>query len=244
MRRHLLLLPLLAVLTAAGCAPAPAGGDGAELLVLGASSSRVINEDLAALTDTRLTFLNAGSSTLIQQLADGAPGDVLITADEDSMQQAVSLGVARDPRVVATNSMTMVVPAGNPAGITSVEDLAEAAVIVCDTRVPCGASAQRISEAQGITLEPVSREQSALDVLGKVMAGRADAGWVYRTDARAAGAAVEIIDIPGAEDHPNSLMAAVTTTVVDKQAATELVSLLRSPEMARVWAEHGFTPVR
>ncbi|NLA54799.1 MAG: solute-binding protein [Corynebacterium humireducens] len=242
MPRPRLLVPLAAVLLAAGCTPVPTEAESPALLVLGASSTRVINEELAALSDADLEFLNAGTTTLVQQLADGAPGDVLITADEASMEQAVALGVARAPRVVAINSMVMVVPAGNPAGITSVEDLAGTTLVLCDERVPCGASNRRISDAQDLPLTPAFREYSVSDVLARVVSGQADAGWVYRTDALDAGAAVEVIDIPGAEEHPNTLLAAVTTTAVDKQAATDLVTLLHSPAMARVWEEHGFLP--
>lgn len=244
MRRRRLLLPLIAVLLTAGCSSALTEENPAVLVVLGASSTRVINEDLAALSDADLEFLNAGTSTLIQQLTDGAPGDVLITADEASMEQAVSLGVARAPRVVATNSMVMVVPAGNPGGITSVEDLTGTTLALCHAQVPCGTSAREISHAQGLTLSPTFLEHSVSDVLGRVVSGQADAGWVYRTDAAAAGDAVEVIDIPGAADHPKSLVVAVTTTAVDKQAAAELAALLGSPETARVWADHGFVPVR
>lgn len=48
--------------------------------------------------------------------------------------------------------------------------------------------------------------------LGKVTSGEADAAFVYRTDAAAAGDAVEIINIPLAEEYRNAIMAAVVTS--------------------------------
>ncbi|AGF72213.1 molybdate ABC transporter substrate-binding protein [Corynebacterium halotolerans] len=241
-----------------GCIPGTAGpgsadGDAGvtattEVTVLGAASTRVINEQLADLAGDltppqSLEFVNAGSSTLVQQLADGSPGDVLITADEATMGRAVDNGSVEDPQVVATNSMVMVVPAGNPAEITGVDDsLDDASVVLCDPQVPCGTVSRALIEELGVDIDPVSLEHSVSDVLGKVISGEADAGWVYRTDAAAAGEAVEVIDIPGAGDHPNSLVAAVTAGTDTPAGSRELVELLTSEKMARVWQAHGFTP--
>ena len=147
--------------------------------------------------------------------------------------------------MVATNSMVMVVPADNPAGITGVDDtLKNAKVVLCDSQVPCGDISQTLMKENNIELNPVSLEQSVSDVLGKVTSGEADAGWVYRTDAAAAGDAVKVIEIPHADKHPNDLVAAVTTTSGHQAEATQLLDLLASKEMAAVWEKHGFTPVQ
>ena len=82
----------------------------------------------------------------MQQLADGAPGDLFISADQKNMKKAVEAGNAKDPKVVATNSMVMVVPADNPAGITGGETdtLKNAKVVLCDSQVPCGDISQTL----------------------------------------------------------------------------------------------------
>ena len=49
-------------------------------------------------------------------------------------------------------------------------------------QVPCGAAAQKVEEAAGVDIKPVSEEQSVTDVLNKVTTGEADAGLVYVTD--------------------------------------------------------------
>ena len=61
---------------------------------------------------------------------------------------------------------------------------------MCAPEVPCGAATVKAEEATGVTLTPVSEEQSVTDVLGKVTSGEADAGLVYVTDVTAAGDAV------------------------------------------------------
>ena len=58
---------------------------------------------------------------------------------------------------------------------------------MCATEVPCGAATQKVEEASGVEIEPVSEEQSVTDVLNKVTTGEADAGLVYVTDVQAAG---------------------------------------------------------
>lgn len=215
-----------------------------DLTVLGAASTRVLNEDLDGLTEDSLTFVNAGSSALVQQLADGAPGDVFISADEKHMDDAVEAGLVRDPQVVATNSMVLVVPKGNPAGIQDMKDLenGDAKLVLCDTQVPCGAVSEQLIEANSLNLNPVSLEHNVADTLGKVVTGEADAAFVYRTDAAAAGDAVEVIDIPHAEEFPNSLVAGVVITTEHPEKAAALVELLGSDETAELWEKYGFTP--
>jgi len=235
-RRLIPALALTAVL-AGGCVAGT--GDSAPLRIHGAASTRVLNEDLAAAWDRGLEFHNAGSSTLVQQLADGAPGDILLTADQATMDRAVAAGVATDPVVVARNTLVMVVPTGNP-GQVSIAGLSDAALVLCDEQVPCGATARRIIDDAGLGVSPVSLEHSVTDVLGKVVSGEADAGWVYATDARAAADAVEIIDIPTADAHPSAVVAAVSTSAGDPEGARAFVDKLASPEMAPVFARHGF----
>lgn len=215
----------------------------AELIVLGAASTRVVNEDLKELSGNELEFINAGSSTLVQQLIDGSPGDLLLTADRASMNRAVEHGVVSAPVAIATNSMVMVVPTDNPAGITGVDSsLEDANVVLCDPQVPCGAVAVRIMADQNIGIQAASLEHSVADALGKVTSGEADAGWVYRTDAQAAGGSVKVFDIPGAEKVPTTLYAAVSTEAVNPGQAQALVELITGAAMAGVWEDNGFTP--
>lgn len=241
MKRLTRCASLVALLCAAGplasCLPAPEG-----LVVLGAASTRLINEDLEAASAEPLIIVNAGSSALVQQLLDGSPADVLITADQKNMDDAVGAGMARNPQVVAFNTMVLAVPRDNPARIQGVEDLADAKVVLCDAQVPCGAVARQLIDANGLDFKPVSLEHNVADALGKVTSGEADAGFVYRTDAAAAGDLVQTIEIPHAEDYPNALVAAVTTNSRHPEEAAALVALLVSAR--EMWASHGFTPVK
>ena len=74
--------------------------------------------------EVRLSF--AGSSELASQVLQGAPADVLVTADEPTMHRVVDAGLADGaPELVATNRMTIATPPGNPAEVETVDDLGE-----------------------------------------------------------------------------------------------------------------------
>ncbi len=238
-----LLLPLAAC-TLAACTNGE--DDDRPLTVLAASSLTEVFEALAADfeaehdgVDVRLSF--GSSTTLAEQAAEGAPGDVLATADEASMAIAEDAGVLGDrPQHFASNEMVLVVPAGNPARITGIGDLAGTDWVRCADDVPCGRVATALVEANRMTAEPVSLEVDVKSVLAKVTAGEADAGLVYRTDAQAAGDAVEVIEVRHAGEHLTGYLIAALDAA-ESPLADEFLDLVSSPEGVEVLVDAGFT---
>ncbi|MCH8614286.1 molybdate ABC transporter substrate-binding protein [Arsenicicoccus dermatophilus] len=191
----------------------------------------------------RVRFSFAGSSDLVAQLEQGAPADVLATADERTMGKAVAGSlVSGVPTPFATNTLTIVTAPGNPRGVTSLADLAKdgTQVVVCAPQVPCGAAATAVQHAAGVTLDPVSEEQSVTDVLGKVTSGQADAGLVYRTDAAGAGGAVAGVPFPEAATAVNVYPIAVTAASKGSGDAAAFVDLVRGPTGRAVLTQLGF----
>src|SRR5690606_9716930 len=137
-----------------------------------------------------------GSSTMLaQQAVDGAPGDVLATADEASMRLAEDGNALRDaPVAFASNALVLVVPAGNPAGGEAIADLDDADVdyVACAAPAPCGDLAADLLTSSGVTRPPASEEVDVRAVLARVASGEADAGLVYATDAASAGDEVTV----------------------------------------------------
>lgn len=250
-KRAAALLAALAFALAA-CAPPTSttsaqDADAPTLNVLAASSTRVINDALTSragqLTPpVNLNFENGGSSDLVSKLREGAPADLLLTASKKTMDKAVQDGTVATPEVLATNVMVMVVPKGNPAGIQSVEDLRHSHhFVLCDPQVPCGDISSRIIDDKRLDVHPSSQERQVADVLGKVASGEADAGWVYSTDAAAAGDDVEVIDIPGAEKFTNQILGAVTAEASHPDQARAVLDIL-SGDFASTWRDRGFNP--
>ncbi|MRJ76585.1 molybdate ABC transporter substrate-binding protein [Aeromicrobium sp. SMF47] len=194
---------LLASLTACGSSSEDAAGD-RTLTVFAAASLKDSFSEIAEQFEAenpgvtvRLSF--AGSADLVAQVEQGAPADVLATADERTMRGAQDDGLVEVLDSIGSNRLEIATPPGNPAGIRSLADLAgrDVQVVLCAPAVPCGAAAHRVEKIASIDIEPVSEEQSVTDVLSKVAAGEADAGLVYVTDVQTAGDSVD--GVPFAE---------------------------------------------
>ncbi|MER1996987.1 MAG: molybdate ABC transporter substrate-binding protein [Arthrobacter sp.] len=240
---------LTAALGLAGCAgPALQQEDSTELTVFAAASlaspfTRLAEDFEAANPGTAVRLNLAGSADLAAQIAAGAPADVFAAADEANMAKVVDGGqAAAEPQIIATNTLTIAVPKGNPAGITGFADLAEAGVqvVVCAVQVPCGAAAAKLEEAAGKRLSPVSEESSVTGVVGKVASGEADAGLVYITDVRAAGSGVEEVAVPEAQQAQNRYPLVRLGGAAEEDLADEFVRFVRGPEGQRVLQETGF----
>ena len=188
-----------------------------------------------------VTFSFEGSSTLVDQMAEGAPADVFASADEENMTRATEENLVGDAKEFATNVLTLIVPAGNPGEITGLNDsLTGKRLVVCAPGVPCGNATETLAKNLGVTLQPVSEEQKVTDVRGKVEAGEADAGLVYTTDAKAAGDKVEVIDVDGADEVVNRYPIAMTTKGADNAAAQAFIDLVLSERGQKILADYGF----
>ncbi|QDQ96849.1 molybdate ABC transporter substrate-binding protein [Tomitella fengzijianii] len=189
-------------------------------------------------------FSFGGSNTLEQQIASGADADVFASANEAVMQDAASAGLTDgDPETFTSNVLTIVTPPGNPAGIASFADLARpgVSVVVCAPQVPCGDAAVRVEDGAGVRLSPVSEENSVTDVLGKVLAGQADAGLVYVTDAAAAGNRVDTVDFPEARHAVNHYPIAVLGGAGGQAgAARDFVGIVTGEKGQRILHDAGF----
>lgn len=191
----------------------------------------------------RVTFSFAGSSALAAQIVSGAPADAFAAASQATMATVTGDGAADgEPRVFARNRLQLVVPAGNPAGVTGLADLADPglAIALCAPEVPCGAAAGWLLAAAGVSAAPDTLEQDVRAVLSKVRLGEVDAALVYRTDVRSAGDAVEGIDVPGAADAVNDYPVVVLRDAPNAPAARAFVDYVLGREGQQVLADAGF----
>jgi molybdate transport system substrate-binding protein len=239
------LLPVL-VMVAAGLT-ACGGNDEETLQVLAAAS---LTEAFTALAEdyeldhpgVEVELVFGSSTDLAQAAADDAPGDVLATADEASMDVAVDAGVtAAEPQLFALNEMVIVTARGNPESIRSLDDLARVDWVRCADDVPCGRVATALLDGAGVSAEPVSLEGDVKATLEKVAAGEADAGLVYASDAVTAEGDVASVPIEGAAGVPAAYYVAPLAQAGDRELAEDWIALVDSAAAAAALNDAGFT---
>jgi molybdate transport system substrate-binding protein len=246
-----LLVVLLLGLAACGGSGAPAADRGqpaGTVTVLAAASLTEAFAELgeqfeAAHPEADVVFSFGSSSALAQAVTAGAPADVYASASADAMEVVTDAGAAAgQPQVIARNVLQIAVPAGNPGGVTGLADLADPSLTValCAEQVPCGQAAAAVLEAAGVVVAPDTLERDVKAALSKVVLGEVDAALVYRTDVRAAGAAVEAVDVPGAAASANTYAVVALERAANPVAARAFVELVTSPAGREVLTGAGF----
>lgn len=217
------------------------------LTVFAAASLATVFDELAERFEAEhagvdVVVNSGGSGALAEQIVQGAPADVFAAAAEAPMQRVVDAGLAETPIVFATNTLELVVPAGNPAGVTGLDDLEreELRIALCDGSVPCGAAGARLFTAAGVTPAPDTLESDVTAVLTKVALGEADAGVVYRTDVLASPDAVEHIEVPGAASVVTRYPIASMTDASAPTIASAFVDLVAGDLGRAVLGDAGF----
>src|SRR5262249_25475898 len=145
-----------------------------------------------------VTYNFGGSGTLVTQIQQGAPADVIATADTDTMKKLTDGGQVETPTTFAKNKLEILVAPGNPKQIKGLSDLSrtDLKVVLCDTTVPAGKYARQALSTAGVTVNPVSNEPDVKSAVAKVTSGEADATIVYQTDVTAAGSKGTGVVIP------------------------------------------------
>ncbi|HEX5016394.1 MAG TPA: molybdate ABC transporter substrate-binding protein, partial [Actinomycetes bacterium] len=238
------LLASAAALT--GCSDKSASSDGSEgttLTVLAASSLTdafpEIGEAFVEEHDgVQVQYSFAGSQELVAQADSGAPADVLALAGASSLE-ALELPVT-DAVDFAKNRLTIIVPEGNPAHVTEIEDLAnpDVKVALAGPEVPAGAYTLEAFKSAGITVDPVSQETDVKAVVTRVSVGGADAGVVYVTDVKASDADIEEIPIPAAVNVIATYPAVSIADSSNAQLADEFIRFLLTNEAQTILQSH------
>lgn len=185
-----------------------------------------------------------GSSALVQQLIEGAPGDVFASADQNNMDKLTAEGLeGAEPVIFATNLLAIIVAPDNPLGITGVEDLADEdlTVVVCAEEVPCGTYANEVFANAGVTVTPDSYEQNVRGVASKVVEGEADAGIVYVTDVMAAGDDAALVEIPEDVNVVAEYPVAPLAASGEPETAAAFIEFLLGDEGQAILGEYGFS---
>ncbi len=232
-------LLVAAAFIAAGCG----GADSGTVDVLAASSYTDVAELLEALLEEELgldiEFSFGSSGSFLEQIRQGAPASVVITADNATMQRISDADLVDSIVSIATNELIVVVADTSAGrGIESVRDLESSGVLVvlCASSAPCGAATDALLGGLDLDVDAASREPNVRATLTKVRLGEADAAIVYRTDALASP---ELRAVPIAQAD-NVQVISQAAAVGGRDNALRVLQVLTEPAAVAILAEAGF----
>ncbi len=207
--------------------------------------------------DVKFNF--AGSSALRTQLEQGAPADVFASANPDQMDAAVQSNVIEgEPQIFVHNSLVIITPKDNPAGIESPADLKKSGLklVLADPQVPVGNYAREMLQnleqspdygagfSDAVLANLVSNEANVKDVVAKVELGEADAGVVYGTDVTQEVAPdLKVIQIPDQYNVIADYPIAATSDAKNPTVAKAFVDFVLSSDGQAIMQKYNFVPV-
>lgn len=266
------LMACLAMLILSACtatpvtAPAAPSSDAAslrgELIVYAAASLTDAFSEAAAAFQAEhpgvtITHNFAGSQQLAQQLGQGAPADLFVSANQRQMDAVVEAGraISGAAQTLVKNRLVVIYPQDNPAQLTSLHDLATPGIklVLAAPEVPVGGYSRDFLDKaaadaafgaayrEAVLANVVSYEENVRSVLSKVALGEADAGIVYTSDVAGADQ-VGQIDIPDALNTLATYPVAVVADSRRPELAQAYVEFLLSAEGQAILARYGFIP--
>ncbi len=204
--------------------------------------------DVFPKSDPANKYSFAGSNTLAAQIQQGAPADVFASANTSLPNQLYAKGLCSKPVVFTRNTLVIVVPKSNPAGIKSIYSLTKPGVKldIAASGVPVGSYTLQILKnmnlSASVTKNVVSQETDVREVLSKVALGEADAGFVYSTDAKTVPGQVTVIKVPAWAQPKVQYGICVVNASGDRADAQAFINkVLSKPGQATMLAD-GFLP--
>jgi molybdate transport system substrate-binding protein len=244
---------LLAACSSASSSSSPSSAGGGEVTVFAASSLTAAFDQIgsqfeSANPGTTVTF-NFGSSTdLATQIESEGTADVFASASGTAMDTVASDPGVTDRNDFATNELVVIVPTDNPAGVATLDDLADdgVQVVIGAEGVPVGDYARKMLDNAGLTdqvmANVVSNEPDDASIVAKVESGEADAGIVYTSDVAAAEGSVDSVDVSADVNVTATYpIAAVEGSDMADDAAA-FVAYLTGPDGRAVLERYGFGP--
>lgn len=243
--RPIVLAALLAV-----AAPYTAA---AEITVSAAASLSNAFKEIAAQYEKqypqdKIRLNTAGSGTLLQQVLQGAPVDVLAFADQETMDKAAAEDVidTKTRRDFALNSLVIAAPLNSKLRINKLSDLEserfDRIAVSNPASVPVGRYGKAVLEKAGLwqALQPkIINTQHVRQSLDYVARGEVDAGFVYNTDAALMKDKVKVLKTVPTEK-PVSYPIAVTKQSKAPAEAKRFTAYVLSPKGRAVLDKYGF----
>ncbi len=227
-----------------------------KVLILVAASTKDAMTELAAAFEKDgggKVVISAGpSNALANQIINGAPGDLFLSANQQWADKVKAEGLAAELQPLLTNGLVLIVPKDNPGKVTSQQDLRNAKVkhlALAGENVPAGIYAQQALKAAKVyddlvDQKKIVRGQDVRATLNFVARGEAEAGIVYSTDAKISDqvAVVHTFDPQSYDKIVYPLL--LTKRGKENPAAVKFQQFLLSDKATEVFAKHGFTRLK
>ena len=234
----------------------PLSAQAQDLTVFAAASLTDAMKDISGLWQKQghpaLRQSFASSSTLARQIEQGAPANLIASADEKWIDYLASRNLlAADARKdLLGNDLVLIVPASNTTKITIAPGFDIASLLGAKGRiatgdpahVPVGIYAEQALKKLGVwekVADRLARTDNVRSALLLVERGEAPAGIVYGTDA-AVSKAVAIAGTFPANSHDPITYPFAVTKAGDTPAARALLTFLAGPEARAVFVKYGF----
>ncbi len=189
----------------------------------------------------------AASSTLAQQIENGAGADVFVSANETWADYLEERGLVAGRRDILGNRLVVITPAGSSTGVKKPEDLLDEKIrhvaLADPDAVPAGIYAKQALVALGLwpQLEPkVVAGADVRQALSFVETGAAEAGIVYATDAAISPSARVAVRLGPELTEPICYSTVLLKAGEGDPAARSFFDYLTSPPAVRVFRRYGF----
>jgi molybdate transport system substrate-binding protein len=217
------------------------------LLVSAAASLQPSLKAITANYSGKVTYNFGGSGALQQQIMQGAPVDVFISAGVKQMNALETKGLLSFKTNLLTNQLVLITPKNSPVQLSNFSQLVNAnikRIAIADPRsVPVGQYAQEVLENLGIFAKLQSKfvlGNSVRFVLTAVESGEVDAGIVYISDAKNSEK-VLISTIADQKLHSRIIYPiSIIKSSQNPKAAKEYVEFLQSNKARAVFQKYGF----
>ena len=202
-------------------------------------------------TGDKVEFTFGSSGQLMAQIKAGARLDAFISAADKQVDDLAAAGLvdADSRRVVAGNTLVLVVPADSKVAVDSFESLGNAPLkrlaIGEPKSVPAGQYAMQALEKLKLASALADKlvfGSNARQVLDYVTRGEVTAGIVYATDAKQAGGKVKVAAAaPQGSHDPIVYPAVVIKDSANASAARRFLDHLATDDARRALEARGFT---
>jgi molybdate transport system substrate-binding protein len=258
-----LLLCMVLVLTIfTGCAtdkeqtPANASpAENVELIISAAASLTDALEEIKTAyedshTNIKLNFNFGASGALQQQIEQGAPADLFLSAAAKNMKLLIEKQLIEESqhKSLLINELVVVIPADGKSTVQSIDDLAKEDIrhlaIGIPETVPAGNYAKEAltnAKLWDALQSKIVQGKDVRQVLTYVESGNAEAGFVYKTDALTSDDVIIAFPVDPKSYTPIEYPAGIVKATKHSKEASDFYTYLQSKEAQAVFEKFGFS---